>query len=90
MHKLLPLLLLIFATPAFAAPPATETRLTLKMTSVHDGDTFTGINEGNEQVKIGLDAVDAPELSQSHKQASRKVLGDKLFGKVVTVTDLPP
>ena len=37
-------ILLLIATPAFAAPPATETRLTLKVTSVHDGDTFTGIN----------------------------------------------
>jgi endonuclease YncB( thermonuclease family) len=68
-----------------AAPPATETRLTLKVTSVHDGDTFTGINEANEQVKVRLDAVDAPELSQPYGQASRKALGDKLFGKTVTV-----
>jgi len=84
MTKLLPLLLLI-ATPALAASPAIETRLQLKVTSVHDGDTFTGINEANEKVKIRLDAVDAPELSQPHGQASRKVLGDKVFGKVVTV-----
>ena len=58
------LALLLIATPAFAAPPATETRLTLKVTSVHDGDTFTGINQNNEQVKVRLDAVDAPELCQ--------------------------
>jgi micrococcal nuclease len=79
------LLALLFASPTFAAPPATETRLTLKVTSVHDGDTFTGINEANEQVKVRLDAVDAPELSQPYGQASRKALGDKIFGKVVTV-----
>jgi endonuclease YncB( thermonuclease family) len=57
MTKLLPLLLLL-ATPALAA----ETKLTLKVVSVHDGDTFTGVNEGNQQVKVRLDAVDAPEL----------------------------
>ena len=72
--------LLLISSPAFAAPPATETRLTLKVTSVHDGDTFTGINESNEQVKVRLDAVDAPELSQPYGQASKKALGDKLFG----------
>jgi endonuclease YncB( thermonuclease family) len=81
MTKLLPLLLLL-ATPALAA----ETKLTLKVVSVHDGDTFTGINEGNQQVKVRLDAVDAPELGQPYGQASRKALGDKIFGKVVTVT----
>ncbi len=78
-------ILLLIAAPAFAAPPATETRLTLKVTSVHDGDTFTGINESNEQVKVRLDAVDAPELSQPYGQASKKALGDKIFGKTVTV-----
>ena len=84
MTRLL-LLTLLLASPAFAAPPATETRLTLKVTSVHDGDTFTGINESNEQVKVRLDAVDAPELSQPYGQASKKALGDKIFGKTVTV-----
>ena len=83
--KPLLLTLLLFAAPAFAAPPATETRLTLKVTSVHDGDTFTGINQNNEQVKVRLDAVDAPELSQPYGQASKKALGDKIFGKTVTV-----
>jgi micrococcal nuclease len=73
------------AAPSLAAPPKVETRLTLKVTSVHDGDTFTGINEANEQVKVRLDAVDAPELSQPYGQASKKALGDKIFGKTVTV-----
>jgi endonuclease YncB( thermonuclease family) len=76
---------LLFASPALAAPPATETTLVLKVVSVHDGDTFTGVNESNQQVKVRLDAVDAPELSQPYGQASRKALGDKIFGKVVTV-----
>jgi micrococcal nuclease len=80
------LLLLLLATPALAAPTATETTLRLKVTSVHDGDTLTGINEANEQVKVRLDAIDAPELSQPYGQASRKALAEKVFGKVVMVT----
>jgi len=83
--KPLLLALLLISSPALAAPTAVETRLTLKVTSVHDGDTFTGINESNEQVKVRLDAVDAPELSQPYGQASKKALGDKIFGKTVTV-----
>ena len=70
------------STVLLAAPPATETTLRLKVTSVHDGDTLAGINEANEQVKVRLDAVDAPELSQPYGQA----LADKVFGKSVTVT----
>jgi micrococcal nuclease len=79
------LALLLSAAPAIAAPPKTETRLTLKVVSVHDGDTFTDLNEASEQVKVRLDAVDAPELGQPCGQASKKALSDKVFGKTVTV-----
>jgi len=79
------LALLLFAAPAFAAPPKIEPRLTLKVVSVHDGDTFTGLNEANEQVKVRLDAVDAPELGQPYGQSSKKALSEKIFGKTVTV-----
>ena len=79
------LALLLFAAPAFAAPPKTETRLTVKVVSIHDGDTFTGLNEANEQVKVRLDAVDAPELGQPYGQSSKKALSERIFGKTVTV-----
>jgi micrococcal nuclease len=79
-------LALLLVAPALAARTATETTLKLKVTSVHDGDTLTGINESKEQVKVRLDAIDAPELSQPYGQASRKALAEKVFGKVVTVT----
>ena len=81
---ILPALLLV-AFPASAAPLATETRLSLKVVAVHDGDTFTGISDSNEQVKVRLDAVDAPELGQPYGQASKKALADRIFGKSVTV-----
>jgi endonuclease YncB( thermonuclease family) len=75
------LALLLSAAPAFAAPPKTETRLTLKVVSVHDGDTFTGLNEANEQVKVWLDAVDAPELGQPYGQSSKKALSERILGR---------
>lgn len=75
----------LLGTTAFAAPPATETPLTLKVVSIHEGDTFTGLNESNQQIKVRLDAVDAPELGQPYGQASKKALADKLFGKTVVV-----
>jgi endonuclease YncB( thermonuclease family) len=74
-----------FRAPGLGRPATAETRLQLKVTSAHDGDIFTGINKAYEQVKVRLDAVDAPELSQPYGQASRKALGDKIFGKTVMV-----
>jgi endonuclease YncB( thermonuclease family) len=87
MNKALSLVFtLCLPATLLAAPPATETTLKLRVTSVHDGDTLTGINASKEQVKVRLDAIDAPELSQPYGQASRRALAEKVFGKEVTVT----
>ncbi len=48
---------------------------------VHDGDTLTGITASNEQVKVRLDAIDAPEIKQPYGQAAKKALSDMVFGK---------
>jgi len=59
------------ATTCLAGPPAaTEKALSLKVVGVHDGDTITGVNQANEQVKVRLDAIDAPELKQPFGQAA--------------------
>jgi len=80
-------LVLFLCHPVSAAPPAaTEKPLTLKVVGVHDGDTITGITQANEQVKVRLDAIDAPELKQPFGQVARKALGDKVSGKTVTIT----
>jgi len=88
MSKSLALLIAVCLPSTLLAAPAATTakNLTLKVVSVHDGDTLTGINDANEQVKVRLDAVDAPELSQPYGQASKKALADLVFGKVITVT----
>ena len=76
-----------FAPPIFAAPPtATEKHLQVQVVGVHDGDTLTGLTAEKEQVKIRMDAIDAPELKQPFGQAAKKALSDKVFGKQVTVT----
>jgi micrococcal nuclease len=80
-------LALLLAFSAFGGPPAaTEKTLTLKIVGVHDGDTVTGLTVANEQVKVRLDAIDAPELKQPFGQVAKKALGDKVYGKTVTVT----
>ena len=60
-------------------------QLHLRVVSVHDGDTITGLDESKTQYKIRLDAIDAPELGQPFGQASKKALSEKVFGKDVVV-----
>jgi micrococcal nuclease len=81
------IVLLAACLPAFAAPPtATESHLQVQVVGVHDGDTLTGLTAEKEQVKIRMDAIDAPEIRQPFGQAAKKALSDKIFGKQVTVT----
>jgi micrococcal nuclease len=57
----------------------------LRVVGVHDGDTITCLTPDKEQVKVRLDAIDAPELGQPFGQASKKALSEKIFGKDVVV-----
>lgn len=58
-----------------------------KCVGVHDGDTVTCLSETNEQQKIRLAEIDAPELKQDFGQRSRDALADMVFGKTITVVD---
>ncbi|MFM8931542.1 MAG: thermonuclease family protein [Gemmataceae bacterium] len=58
-----------------------------KCVGVHDGDTVTCLNENNEQQKIRLAEIDAPELKQDFGQRSREALAAMVFGKTITVVD---
>ena len=80
-------LAILLASPAIVAPAATETRLILKVVSVHDGDTITCLSEDKRQIKVRLDAIDAPELGQPFGQAAKKALSEMVFGKSVTVIE---
>jgi micrococcal nuclease len=57
----------------------------LKVVSISDGDTFTGLDSQNRQVKIRLHGIDALEKAQAFGNVSRKALGDLIEGKVVEV-----
>ena len=57
----------------------------LKVVSISDGDTFTGLDSQNRQVKIRLHGIDAPEKVQAFGNVSRKALGDLIEGKTVEV-----
>jgi micrococcal nuclease len=75
--------LIVAAVLGLGAGPAEP--LHLRVVGVHDGDTFTGLDDSETQFKIRLDAIDAPELGQPFGQASKKALSEKVFGKDVVV-----
>ncbi len=58
-----------------------------RVVGVHDGDTVTCLDETNNQQKVRLAEIDAPELGQDSGKVSREALAEMVFGKTVTVTD---
>lgn len=71
--------------PVRPKPARPDNKLTAKVVGVHDGDTITVLTDEREQIKVRLDAIDAPELGQAYGQASKKALSGLVFGKEVTV-----
>ena len=57
-----------------------------KLVSVADGDTITVLDANNQQHKIRLNGIDAPESNQDFGRRSKQSLSDLVFGKTVTVT----
>ncbi len=56
-----------------------------RVVGVHDGDTVTVLDVHNQQHKIRLAGIDAPESKQAFGQASKKQMSDLVFGKDVTL-----
>lgn len=56
-----------------------------RVVKVADGDTLTLLDAANNQHKIRLNAIDAPEKDQAFGQKSKQRLSDYVFGKEVAV-----
>ena len=56
-----------------------------RVVAIADGDTLTVLDSQNQQHKIRLNGIDAPESAQEFGQASKRNLSDLVFGKDVTV-----
>jgi endonuclease YncB( thermonuclease family) len=56
-----------------------------KVTLVAEGDLITVIDENNQEYKIRLSAIDAPEGRQDFGSRSRQSLSELILGKTVTV-----
>jgi endonuclease YncB( thermonuclease family) len=59
--------------------------ITGKVVSIADGDTVTVLDQLDEQHRVRLFGIDAPEKSQAFGSRSKQNLADKVFGKMVRV-----
>lgn len=60
-------------------------RFTVKVVGISDGDTFTGLNSDNLQLKFRIYGIDAPEKKQAYGNRSKECLSSFIFGKTITV-----
>lgn len=58
-----------------------------RVVGVSDGDTLTCLDENNQQQKVRLSEIDAPELGQDYGKNSRETLAALVFGRTVEVRD---
>jgi micrococcal nuclease len=58
-----------------------------RVVKVYDGDTVTCLDDMNQQQKVRLAGIDAPEAGQDFGQVSRQALAGMVFGKTIEVVD---
>ena len=56
-----------------------------KAVKITDGDTFTLLVDGHEQVRIRIDGIDAPEKGQAFGNRAKEYLSGMIWGKELTV-----
>jgi transposase len=74
--RLLPIVVVLVLLPNLALA------YQAKVVSVHDGDAITVLDDDEEQHKIRLASIDAPELRQPYGRAARQELADLVAGKL--------
>lgn len=73
------LLMLAVMLPLSAAAQPVSCRVV----GVADGDTLTCLAAGNQQIKVRLNQIDAPERGQAFGQAAKRKLSSMVHGKEV-------
>lgn len=56
-----------------------------KVVKISDGDTFTLLVNGKEQVKVRIDGIDAPEKGQAYGNRAKEYLSNLIWGDSITV-----
>lgn len=56
-----------------------------RVVGVHDGDSFTLLDDKNVEHKIRLHGIDCPELKQAYGKAAKYFVSNQIFNQYVTV-----
>ncbi len=76
---------IIFALSLLIVTSASADQLVGRVVGISDGDTVTVLDKNNNQYKVRLAGIDAPEKKQAFGNASKKSLSDLIYNQVVTV-----
>lgn len=82
---IVPMTLISAIIAAAVSLSAQATTIDGRVVGVTDGDTITVLDAQNQQHKIRLAGIDAPEKAQAFGQASKTHLSDLVFGREVTL-----
>lgn len=80
------IILFILASFAMVQTAAAESFVG-RVVGVADGDTVTVLVSGNQQKKVRLAGIDAPEKAQDFGQASKRSLSDLIYNQAVMVDE---
>ena len=75
---------LIFALGLLVTPLASAETLTGRVVGIADGDTITVLDTSNQQHRIRLNGIDAPEKKQAFGSRAKQNLSSLAFGKDAT------
>lgn len=73
MKRIASLLIIIIAAFSFCSIEASAQKFQVRVVGVSDGDTFTGLNRDNLQLRFRINGIDAPEKKQAFGQKLRKM-----------------
>ncbi len=65
--------------------PAMSSELQGRVVAIADGDTFTLLTAGKQQIRIRLAEIDTPESGQPYGNRAKQALSQLVFGKDVRV-----
>ena len=89
MHRpATPALVVALAVALVVALAGSAVAADLRVVRVSDGDTFTGLDAENRQIKVRLHGIDAPEAKQAFGTVARKALADLIAEKTVSVEEV--
>ena len=78
--------LLVATLSTYASQPALNGQLLCTVVGITDGDTIKALCAGNEQMKVRLAEIDAPEKAQPFGTRAKQSLSDMCFGKQARIT----